>query len=627
MTFEAGKQGNFAQRAVFALVLTELIAASLLLLNAAVRHSPTLDEPAHLAAGVRIYERGDFGLYSVNPPLVRLIAALPLNFVGYKADWSGLDESTGTRSEFQVGQGFVGENGERSLWLFTLARWSCLPIHLFGGLISFLWARELWKSDWAGLIALTLWCFEPNILAHGELITTDLAATSFGLAAAYFFWRWLKRPTWGRAIVAGICLGLAELSKFVWIFLFGLWPLLAIFWAWLESRSRRQPASSTRDNSSAVDRVRFAAQLVCILGLAIDIINVGYGFDGTGRHLKNFNFVSRSLNGMEADDAIGNRFANSAFGNLPVPLPAQYVVGLDLQKRDLESHGPAAPSYLRGQWKQGGWSYYYVYGLLVKTTHGSQLLLLLAVALLFVRPRKELHTALGRDLVIVVAPAASLLLLVSSQLEFNQHVRYVLPVIGFACVFAGGAASISSLVLGRPFRMLSILFVLLAMFAHVMSVAHVYPHQLAYFNELAGGPSNGHGHLLHSNVDWGQSLIDVKKWHDQAPENRPLYLAYCGYLNPGDIGLADVLPLKLDPVGSPPPGWYVISKNLVFGSTELAYNGTYAKALLGDSIARAFANREPVASFGYAMNLYRVEAESQSNRPSASRLPASTLRP
>lgn len=39
------------------------------------------------------------------------------------------------------------------------------------------------------------------------------------------------------------------------------------------------------------------------------------------------------------------------------------------------------------------------------------------------------------------------------------------------------------------------------------STIHVYPHQLCYFNEAAGGAVGGHKHLLHSNVDWGQDFL------------------------------------------------------------------------------------------------------------------------
>jgi hypothetical protein len=41
----------------------------------------------------------------------------------------------------------------------------------------------------------------------------------------------------------------------------------------------------------------------------------------------------------------------------------------------------------------------------------------------------------------------------------------------------------------------------------MFSLVTIYPHQLAYFNELAGGPRNGHKYLLGSSLDWGQDLL------------------------------------------------------------------------------------------------------------------------
>lgn len=61
-----------------------LVALLLLLMHAGLlawsipRHSPTIDEMGHLAAGLSHWEFGRFDLYRVNPPLVRMVAALPL---------------------------------------------------------------------------------------------------------------------------------------------------------------------------------------------------------------------------------------------------------------------------------------------------------------------------------------------------------------------------------------------------------------------------------------------------------------------------------------------------------------------------------------------------------------------
>ena len=58
------------------------------------------------------------------------------------------------------------------------------------------------------------------------MITPDMGATAFGVTAAYVFWKWLKEPGWELAVLAGLVMGAAQLTKTTWILLFGLWPVL-----------------------------------------------------------------------------------------------------------------------------------------------------------------------------------------------------------------------------------------------------------------------------------------------------------------------------------------------------------------------------------------------------------------
>ncbi len=435
-------------------VLLLLMTHAGLLAYSATRHSPTIDEPGHLVAGLSHWKFGRFELYRVNPPLVRMIAALPVMAAGYEEDWSGFYEHPGARPVFGMGGDFIEANGERSIRLFTIARWACIPISLAGGLFCFFWSRELWGSSVAGLVSLTLWCFEPNILAHGELITPDCAATSFGLGAGYFFWRWLKKPSWGRALAAGLLLGIAELSKMTWVILFGLWPLLWLFWTVSERRRISNAAADAAADGASFDSPPFSrsriAQMAAILLLGLYVLNLGYGFDGTFTRLKDFTFVSSALTGEPKPGTRGNRFSDTPLAGLPVPVPRQYLLGMDVQKRNFEHC--SEPSYLRGEWKDGGWWYYYIYGLAVKTPHGTQFLLLLAMITLIGRHWKRSGStsqgsglsaagAAWRDLIVLLCPAIVVLVLVSSQLEFNHHVRYVLPVLGFVFVFIGSVAA------------------------------------------------------------------------------------------------------------------------------------------------------------------------------------------
>jgi Dolichyl-phosphate-mannose-protein mannosyltransferase len=451
-----------------------------MLAYSATRHSPTINEPGHLAAGLSHWRFGRFEAYCVNPPLVRCVAALPVMAAGYREDWNGFFDSPGARPEFQMGKDFIRANGERSIWLFVIARWACIPFALTGGVLCYRWSRELWKSKVAGIISALLWCFDPNILAHGELITPDCAAASLGLGAGYFFWRWLRHPSWYHALAAGILMGLAELTKATWILLFALWPLLWVYWLWTESAETQmdRPLSDELLTMSSPRRqlcwIKRSSQAVSIQLIALGMLNAAYGFDGTFTRLKGLTFVSTCLTGLENPGTPGNRLSKSPLGRIPIAVPAPYLRGIDLQKMDFERPGHA--SYLRGEWKYGGWWYYYLYGLAVKTPHGTQAVMVLACLLVITsgvrrraRTRSRGNVSVGRvptqvvsaslidvagscrcatsyypkapDLVVLLGPAVCVLVLVSLELGFNDHIRYVLPAFGFFFVFAGVTGS------------------------------------------------------------------------------------------------------------------------------------------------------------------------------------------
>ena len=481
-------------------------------------HSPTHLEPAILASGIANWEFGRFELYRVNPPLVRMIAALPALIVGAETDWSRYSEQTGSRSEFAVGEDFVAANGLRAVSLVFYARLACVPISALGAYFAFRWANDLYGPIPA-LLTLFLYSFDPNLLAIGELITSDAACSSLGVVAGYSFWRWLRQPSWSRAGLAGGALGLSLLSKFNWIILVGVWPLLWVFWILSEKHSR-PCAANNQFSTPGRSRLRQLMQLVLSLVMAGYVVNFGYGFSQVGMPLKNLAFAS-SLFGGAGHDHAGNHFSNSIIGELPLPLPAQYLLGIDAQVLDLESY--PLDSYLRGEWRHGGWWYYYLYGLLVKVPCGTLGIgLIVIIAKLCCRQRVDRL----RDEVILLTPAILNLCLVSSQTGFNHHLRYVYPSLALSFVAMGQAwipTQSSTPVIGdlgrsmffpcsfRFRRCLPATAALLLGYS-VVSTACTYPHHLCYFNDLVGGPQNGSKHLLGSNVDFGQNSLLLKQW-------------------------------------------------------------------------------------------------------------------
>jgi 4-amino-4-deoxy-L-arabinose transferase-like glycosyltransferase len=423
-----------------------------LLAYSAYVHSPTLNEPGHLVAGLSHWRFGRFELYRVNPPLVRMVAALPVMVVGYEEDWSGFFDGPGARPVFGMGEGFVAANGARSFLVFMIARWACIPFSWLGAIVCFLWARDLFGRP-AGVMACAIWCFEPNILAHASLMTPDAHAAALGAAACYTFWRWLRKPTWAQAALTGIVLGLAELAKTTLLLFYPLWPLMWVAYRWPD-----------RHGMNSRDWFREAGMLMVRMGIGLYVLNLGYGFEGTGMSLQKFHFVSNlftdnlelepdlTCQSATSNPRSANRFAGSWLGSVPVPFPQNYVLGIDIQQKDFENYG--RPSYLRGEWRETGWWYYYLYAALVKVPLALWLLGFFAVARAIarggaIRGAGQIHQDVDgsptpsrgaslRDMCVLLIPAAVIFVVVSSKTGFSEHFRYVLPCFPMLFVWLSG---------------------------------------------------------------------------------------------------------------------------------------------------------------------------------------------
>jgi Dolichyl-phosphate-mannose-protein mannosyltransferase len=570
-----------------------LTAHGLMLAWIGLRNSPGVDEAPHLVSGLSHWHFGRFDLYRVNPPLVRSLAAVPLVFFDVRIDWTAYSVWPYSRPEFKLGARFCELNQASCFWYVTLARWMCIPFSVLGGIVVFRWATELYGSP-AGLLATTLWCVSPNVLGNAAMITPDAAAASTGVTALYFYHRWLKRPTWPRAILSGLGLGVAELTKTTWIMLFALLPALWIVWRLVDRRRLARNALSV-----APLRPASVWGLVSACLFAVYVINLGYGFEGSFTLLKQFAFVSCTLGGPKAHDVPGNRFADSWLGRIPVPLPANYVSGVDIQRYDFEI-GKA--SYLGGVHKERGWWYWYFYALAVKVPLGTWLLAVMAIvaAARFRRPNAD-----WRDELIVLAPAAAVLLLVSSQTGFSRYLRYALPMAPFCLIFVGQAARFLT-----ARRKAAAAITAFAAILCITSSLAAFPHSLSYFNELAGGPLHGPEHLLDANVDWGQDLLYLKRWCDTNPGARPLQLQYFGVTQKApQIAGIEARPMPRMQGGdasesvlfepSLEPGWYAISVNDLYG---YRHSGDEEPCFvyLG---ARAVAARA-----GYSIRIYHLSA-------------------
>jgi hypothetical protein len=215
---------------VWAAVVT-MAALGVLALHAwAIRaQSFTTDEPYHLLAGYQALRYGTNTLNLEHPPLVKLVAALPLLAARERlAPPTAVADAQPRAAGLFTVPGFVG------VWRLS-AKTVCAVV--FGGLLlwgCYLLGREVGGRA-AGLALALLVASSFPLLPHFSVVQSDVAATAgfvLTLAAALAF---VRRPAPGKALAMGAALGLALAAKFSGVL------LLPTVLAALALAARRRP--------------------------------------------------------------------------------------------------------------------------------------------------------------------------------------------------------------------------------------------------------------------------------------------------------------------------------------------------------------------------------------------------
>jgi 4-amino-4-deoxy-L-arabinose transferase-like glycosyltransferase len=482
------------------------------------RQSLSWDEGDHIFAGYEAWRAADFGVNPEHPPLVKELAALPLLAMHLKAPSPKGLASFKDEAYFD-GRDLIFENGgEAGAERIVLrARMAAALLSLLLALLVFLAGREMF-GDAAGLFAMTLVVFEPNLIAHGAYVTTDMGVSCFLFASIYAFYRYSKAPTAGRLLLLGVAAGLTLAAKHSGVLLAPIAAAIAaIEIAW--------PGSVTRKTMT----LRMALAFVAGTVVAVPVLWATYGFrysarPGGGHMEPSLAEYAKPLHGVEPWI-----YVHLAKGRL---LPESYLFGL-VDIRRLSTLSQSFPTYIFGQVQAHGVAYYFPAAFVIKSTLAF-LVLILVVIFAVVTGRLRAR----REVVFLTVPPL-VYLLIATATGLNIGARHILPMYAFLAVLIGGAVS----ALARADRRWAYAVgVLLAW--HAVSSMRAFPVTLAYSNELWGGPSQTYRYLTDSNVDWGQQLLDVKRYLDK----RGVKDCWFGYfatpvIRPSDYGI----PCKLLP--------------------------------------------------------------------------------
>jgi hypothetical protein len=512
---------------VFSLLAGVLIAVFLAqaFLASAVK-SPVFDETGDIAAGLSYVQSGEIRANLQHPPLLKELMGVPLWLAGLRLpDNSEVRRMlAGGGGERSVGAQLIAAHGPGPTMF--LARLPFLLLAAALGVLLYLWGRQL-LGEVAALAALFLYTLDPAILGHGYLATMDLGLAAFTVLFLFTLWHYLERPDASRLIACGVALGLLLCTKFSAVFLLPVAALLLL--ATVPTPRRYGP---------------LALAFVVIGAISTLIIQAVYLSPG-GLFLS-----STGLQRVNAD------------------------------------HNPDYLVFLGGQ-LQHRFAGYFAAAWLLKEPLAA--ILLSGIGLFALRGSPSSRRV---KLFLVLPPAV--LFAAHTVFADNLGMRYLIPVLPFACLLGGAGAAwlIRRGTWGRAVTAALGVWM-------VAAAAGIYPDHLSYFNEAAclttkpaaigldGGTRCGPLWLDDSNVDWGQSLRQVKDWVDRNAQGQPVHLAYFGSFPPSAYGL-HTEPLALEQLErDPPAGISIVSAHFVARS-------------------QAAWLRTPSEIIGHSMYVYRV---------------------
>jgi hypothetical protein len=551
--------------------------------------SQAFDEPCHVAAAIELLARHTYKLDPVHPPLARIAIGLPLYLAGERYPHLDPQNNDNSLTYNDYGNAILYNSGhyQRNL---TLARLGMLPFFLLATAVVFLWTRREY-GELAAVMAAALFTTLPNVLAFSSIAYTDIAAGSTQLLLFFTFVNWLDKATKRSALWMGLAAGLALASKATTVIFFPAAAALIVLVKWL--------CSGTLVGESSEGRLaprQIAKQLAIAAALAIVTVWATYGF-AVGHAREAMNLTSMpSFQHFPAPLARAGRWLVARDPLLPAPAIIKGVADAYV----LNQARPAA--YLLGHIKDGGWWYFFLLGVAVKSPLPFLILAIVASLKKFFPPRR------WRDL--TPALAALAVFLVTMPVSYNAGVRHVMVVFPLLAIVAGrGCAYLWQVQPGdmKGARRITSRVALVALLCwQAVSTVRATSDFLAYFNELAGrDPSQVL--VAGCDLDCGQDL-DLLAREFQSRHISHATIAVWTSADPTRSHLPDfVVPQAFSPV----TGWFAISlRARRFGNS---FHTMYPPGAF--DWLNAY---QPVAHVGKTILLYNISKTSQATAGNSS---------
>ncbi|MFZ2656737.1 MAG: glycosyltransferase family 39 protein [Victivallales bacterium] len=540
--------------------ITELCLVAMLLsihfflaFTSLVQESPTFDETVHVTGGVSYWKMDDYRINPENGNFPQRWSTLPLlcdkNLKPPVFTKSASIESI----EWLTAYDFLYKAGNNPNRIFMLGKTMIVLLSLLLGLLVYFWSKKIFGIEGAAL-SLLLYAFCPTVLAHSRLVTSDIAAALGFIASAWAIWYMLEKITVPRLLLASLCLSMLFLSKMSAFMIIPMYMIMiAVRLKTCPELEVRIPGRMMKLRSQAGQLLAFlSAVLVNALVIAF-FIWMSFGFrysmlDGDPGMRQN---MEKNWQDILSDTGMPGKVID--FTRQHRLLPEAYLFGFQFVLKKSQFRY----AYLNGECRLTGWWYYFPYACLVKTPIPVMGLLAL-IMFLGIRRLRNLPSEAIIEKIYPLIPLVILICVygvfaVASSMNIGH--RHVLVLYPAAYILAGAGWLL--LKKAADIARFTAIFFVIWLLAESMSI---WPHYLAYFNQLAGGPSNGYRHMIDSSLDWGQDLKGLGKWlkKNNLPDQKKanVYVSYFGiacidYYAPGVrklpcyYGQEDDVPIQL----------------------------------------------------------------------------------
>jgi hypothetical protein len=440
--------------------------------------SKTVDENSHYLYGRNILFNADATRFDDSKMPVTALNALPR----------------------KISRSFTQGQIRSFLQDFLAARLVTLLFSACIALVVFFWSRSLYGFIPA-LFSLGLYVLDPNIIAHSQLVTTDVYAMGATVLVFFFLWRFARQRTILYGLLCALSLGLGLIAKYSGVVLIPL----AVFALLIYDFPGMLKAYENHEFPTIARYFRnYGIYLLIVVIVSTAIINVSFLSDRTLTPLSGYQFQSGFFQSLQRIPVLGK---------LPVPLPYPYLEGFDLVLKNEYTGASYGNIYLLGQIRPGdeGFAGYYLIASLFKVPIASQLIYLLAIFFYIHDPQRR-KTFFSDDVFLFV-PVIFFALYYNFFFNAQIGIRYYLVVFPYLYIFSG--------YLFKDFNALPILKKTLALASMIylaFSVFSYYPNFLAYFNEIVWDRLQAYRYLADSNIDWGQNSDELNEYLSAHPQ-------------------------------------------------------------------------------------------------------------